>query len=204
LETTFPIFHGVGSLHAKVARSIRTRYYHRCPLEGQATFEMGVNAQEPEKKPGSFQDLGADIQSQSDDEPPMGHESLGRQYLQPGVQKVEAITAAWSRKSLILAYSGFVNETHPQIRSMVTANIDRIFLVFYVNSLQQQISGNLTVYVTSAFAEHPLTATTSVMSSIIGAVAKLPTAKIIDIWGRTEGYVLMIIIATLGGPQILL
>lgn len=87
---------------------------------------------------------------------------------------------------------------------MVTANIDRIFLVFYVNSLQQQISGNLTVYVTSAFAGHPLTATTSVMSSIIGAVAKLPTAKIIDIWGRTEGYVLMIIIATLGGPRIFL
>lgn len=67
-----------------------------------------------------------------------------------------------------------------------------------MNSLQQQISGNLTVYVTSSFAEHPLTATTSVMSSIIGAVAKLPIAKIIDIWGRTEGYILMVFLATLG------
>jgi hypothetical protein len=73
-----------------------------------------------------------------------------------------------------------------------------IFLVFFVNSLQQQIGGNLTAYVTSEFEAHPLLATTSVMSSIIGAVAKLPIAKIIDIWGRTEGYILMVIFSTVG------
>lgn len=36
------------------------------------------------------------------------------------------------------------------------------------------------------------------MSSIIGAVAKLPIAKIIDIWGRAEGYILMVLLCTLG------
>lgn len=36
------------------------------------------------------------------------------------------------------------------------------------------------------------------MSSIIGAVAKLPIAKIIDIWGRAEGYMLMVFLCTLG------
>jgi len=74
----------------------------------------------------------------------------------------------------------------------------RIFLVFYVNSLQQQITGSLSPYVTSAFNEHPLVATTSILSSIIGAVAKLPIAKIIDIWGRAEGYSLMVFLCTIG------
>lgn len=36
------------------------------------------------------------------------------------------------------------------------------------------------------------------MSSIIGAVAKLPVAKIIDIWGRAEGYIMMVTLSTLG------
>jgi hypothetical protein len=36
------------------------------------------------------------------------------------------------------------------------------------------------------------------MSSIIGAVSKLPIAKIIDIWGRAQGYMLMVFLATLG------
>lgn len=71
-------------------------------------------------------------------------------------------------------------------------------MVFFVNSLQQQITGNLTPYVTSAFSQHALLSTTSVMSSIIGAVAKLPIAKIIDIWGRAEGYMLMVFLCTLG------
>lgn len=70
--------------------------------------------------------------------------------------------------------------------------------MFYVSSLQQQINGNLTIYVTSSFAEHPLTATTSIVSSIVGAVAKLPIARVIDIWGRTEGYIAMVILSTLG------
>lgn len=73
-------------------------------------------------------------------------------------------------------------------------------MVFYVNSLQQQVTGSLSPYVTSAFSEHSLVATTTVLSSIIGAVAKLPIAKIIDIWGRAEGYSLMVFLCTIGEP----
>ncbi|KAK2755565.1 hypothetical protein FQN54_006505 [Arachnomyces sp. PD_36] len=101
------------------------------------------------------------------------------EILQHGVKQAEAVAAAWTMKALVIAYAG-------------------IFLVFFVNSLQQQITGNLTPYVTSAFQKHALLSTTSVMSSIIGAVAKLPIAKIIDIWGRSEGYMLMVFLCTLG------
>ncbi|KAL1966055.1 hypothetical protein VTN77DRAFT_4803 [Rasamsonia byssochlamydoides] len=140
---------------------------------------MAASVQNQEKAPG-HQNAAVEATTRgpvADDKEPYAHDV--EQHPQRGVQKIEAMTAAWTRKSLLLAYAA-------------------IFLVFYVNSLQQQISGNLNIYVTSSFAAHPLTATTTVISSVIGAVAKLPIAKIIDIWGRTEGYVLMIFLATLG------
>lgn len=44
--------------------------------------------------------------------------------------------------------------------------------------------------------------TASIMSSIIGAVVKLPIAKMIDIWGRPQGYLVMIVVATIGNHTI--
>ncbi|KAK2743727.1 hypothetical protein FQN55_007130 [Onygenales sp. PD_40] len=99
--------------------------------------------------------------------------------VQFGVQQAQAVAAAWSKKALVFAYLG-------------------IFMVFFTCSLQQQVTGALTPYVTSAFAKHSLIATTSIMSSIIGAVSKLPVAKIIDIWGRAEGYMLMVMFCVIG------
>ena len=74
----------------------------------------------------------------------------------------------------------------------------RIFLIFFVNSLQQQISNNLVAYVTSAFLEHPLTATTSVVSGLVAGVIKLPVAKLMDVFGRPQGFVLMVSCAVIG------
>jgi len=56
----------------------------------------------------------------------------------------------------------------------------------------------LTPYVTSNFSLHSLTATTSVMSSIIGGVLKLPLAKVLDIWGRPQGFLLTVIFLEVG------
>jgi MFS family permease len=56
----------------------------------------------------------------------------------------------------------------------------------------------LTAYVTSAFAEHELTATTSIFASIIGGVLRLPIAKMIDLWGRAEGFATLVLITTVG------
>ena len=98
---------------------------------------------------------------------------------QIGLQKVEATTIVWSKWSLIAAYAG-------------------IFFVFFINSLEQQTTGNLTAYVTSSFALHSLVPTTGVVSSIVGGVIKLPIARLIDIWGRLEGYVTMVVLCTIG------
>ncbi|KAJ9616886.1 MFS siderochrome iron transporter 1 [Cladophialophora chaetospira] len=98
---------------------------------------------------------------------------------QVGVQKIEATTSAWSKHQLILAYA-------------------LIFLIFFVDSMQQQITGTLTPYVTSSFQLHSLTATTGILSQIIGGLSKLPLAKILDIWGRPQGFLIMVSLLTIG------
>ncbi|KAI1110177.1 siderophore iron transporter mirB [Nemania sp. NC0429] len=98
---------------------------------------------------------------------------------QVGVQNVEAMTKVWTKRDLYIAYI-------------------LIWLVYFVDSIQQGMGGLLTPYVTSAFQEHSLTATTNVASSIIGGVSKLALAKILDVWGRPQGYLLTMCFMTLG------
>lgn len=64
--------------------------------------------------------------------------------------------------------------------------------------MQQQIRFSFLPYVTSSFQLHSLTATTGIMSGIIGGLVKLPLAKILDIWGRPQGFALMVFCLTIG------
>ncbi|KAH0828318.1 hypothetical protein AYO21_07313 [Fonsecaea monophora] len=98
---------------------------------------------------------------------------------QTGVQKIQATAQAWGKNQLVLAYL-------------------LIFLIYFVDSLQQQITGVLTPYVTSNFQRHSLTATTGILSQIIGGLSKLPLAKILDVWGRPQGFILMVFLLTIG------
>lgn len=96
-----------------------------------------------------------------------------------GVQKIEAVTLVWSRHELIVAYAC-------------------IFLVFVVNSLQQQITNNLTAYVYSDFASHSLIPVTSTVAFLLAGILKLPVAQMMNLWGRAEGLIFMLLCATLG------
>lgn len=118
--------------------------------------------------------------------------------IQAGVCDAEALTSAWTKKSLIAAYLMCVNHTENFVQFCLTCT--RIFLIFFVDSFQQETTGSLAPYVTSAFKDHALLSTTSVLTSIIGGVSKLPIARIIDVWGRPEGFVLMTLLCTLGIP----
>lgn len=51
---------------------------------------------------------------------------------------------------------------------------------------------------TSAFGEHALLSTTNVLSTLIPGVIKLPLAKLMDIWGRPQGFVAMLVCAVIG------
>jgi hypothetical protein len=45
---------------------------------------------------------------------------------------------------------------------------------------------------------HSLTAATNIFAPIIAGLAKLPLAKILDLWGRPQGLTLMLVIWALG------
>lgn len=73
-----------------------------------------------------------------------------------------------------------------------------MWLLYFVNGFQSSILSNLTPYVTSEWEEHSLLTVISVISSCMQAATYIPMAKILDIWGRAEGFALMIAFATLG------
>ncbi|CAG8975881.1 hypothetical protein HYALB_00006497 [Hymenoscyphus albidus] len=98
---------------------------------------------------------------------------------QEGVKDVEAITMTWSRTHLYMAYIF-------------------LWIIYFVDAMNSGVTGALTPYVTSSFQRHSLTATTSIMSSIIGGLWKLPLAKILDLWGRPQGFLMMSMVLTLG------
>jgi MFS family permease len=98
---------------------------------------------------------------------------------QDGIQDIEAVTISWSKWSL---WTAFV----------------MIWLVYFTQGLISGISGALLPYVTSDFALHSLTPTTSVISSVVGGVSNLSIAKFLDIFGRPQGFLLSAFLATIG------
>lgn len=71
-------------------------------------------------------------------------------------------------------------------------------IVNFVLAFESSMSGSLIAYVTSDFQKHSLLTTAQVVATIVGGVSRIPIAKIIDIWGRPEGFALMTLFATLG------
>ncbi|PGH13038.1 hypothetical protein AJ79_03875 [Helicocarpus griseus UAMH5409] len=98
---------------------------------------------------------------------------------QEGVRKIEATTQVWTTGNLIFAYV-------------------MIWIIAFVDTMQQGMSTSLLPYVTSDFKLHSLTAATMIMSNIIGGLIKLPLAKVLDIWGRPQGFIIMVATLTVG------
>lgn len=73
-----------------------------------------------------------------------------------------------------------------------------MWLIQFVISFASGCFTFLTPYVTSAFQEHSLTALTSVISSLIAGIWKLPYAKIMNVWGRPQALLLGVCSTTLG------
>ncbi|KAF2747660.1 siderophore iron transporter mirB [Sporormia fimetaria CBS 119925] len=147
----------------------------RTPWNTPATIEVPVTDEHPNEK-GSYDEKRAEagqahsVDNDSEEFTPNA---------QPGVLAAEAVTSVWSQRDLIIAYI-------------------LIWTINFVDSMQQGATGALTTYVTSSFYQHSLTGYTATMSSIIGGVLKLPLAKVLDIFGRPQGFALMVGFMTLG------
>ncbi|RCH94604.1 hypothetical protein CU097_001422, partial [Rhizopus azygosporus] len=99
--------------------------------------------------------------------------------LQYGVKAVQASNQVWTKNQLVLAYI-------------------LIWVIHFVLALSSGINATLTPYVTSAFQSHSLTATTTIISSMISGLIVLPYAKLINVWGRPQGFALMVFSMTIG------
>ncbi|MDI1486015.1 MAG: hypothetical protein OHK93_004204 [Ramalina farinacea] len=108
-----------------------------------------------------------------------GEESTIDTHAQPGVQNIEAVTVAWTTNALVFAYV-------------------MIWLTYFVEGMLSGTQAALNPYVTSAFAQHSLTPTVSILSSVIGGVTNLTLAKILDVFGRPQGYLFSMLLATMG------
>ncbi|KAL1856308.1 hypothetical protein Daus18300_010793 [Diaporthe australafricana] len=98
---------------------------------------------------------------------------------QRGLQNVEAVTLSWSKTSLILV---FLN----------------IWFLYFVNAMQSSILSNLLPYATSAWETHSLLNVIYVVANAMTAAIYVPLSKILDVWGRAEGFAVMTTFATLG------
>ncbi|PQE22523.1 Siderophore iron transporter mirB protein [Rutstroemia sp. NJR-2017a BVV2] len=98
---------------------------------------------------------------------------------QRGVQQVEAVTLTWSKPYLIAVFI-------------------LMWLLYLVNAFQASILYNLVPYATSAFETHSLITVIGIVANSMTAAVYIPLAKMLDLWGRAEGFLLMVAFAVLG------
>lgn len=76
--------------------------------------------------------------------------------------------------------------------------VNSIWLLYFVNAFQSSILYNLLPYVTSEFESHSLLNVIYIVASAMSAATYIPLSKILDVWGRAEGFLIMATFATLG------
>ncbi|KAE9574778.1 MFS siderochrome iron transporter 1 [Colletotrichum fructicola] len=108
-----------------------------------------------------------------------GDSDAESENFQGGVQRVRAITSVWTKKTLI---SMFV----------------LIYIVSFADLLLQSIQSNLNAFVTSSFHKHGLLSIVGVFATILSGCCQVTIAKIMDIWGRTEAFLIMILCSCIG------
>lgn len=73
-----------------------------------------------------------------------------------------------------------------------------MWFLYLTNGFQSSVLSSLTPYAASDFESHSLLPVIDIVSSAMTASVYIPLAKILDLWGRAEGFLLMVLFATLG------
>lgn len=117
---------------------------------------------------------------------------------QHGVQKIEAVTLTWGKKSLAALLIKYVLDVAINNSRTNIPALDSIWLIFLTNGLRASVLAGLSPYVTSEWRSHSLLAVIRIVSNSMTAAVYIPMAKLLDVWGRGEGFLLMVCSATLG------
>lgn len=70
--------------------------------------------------------------------------------------------------------------------------------VYFVRAFESTITGNLGPYILSDFSEAPLVTTISTVANVLSGALLMPIARMLNLWDRGNGFLLMASIATLG------
>ncbi|KAL5372474.1 hypothetical protein DPSP01_013460 [Paraphaeosphaeria sporulosa] len=73
-----------------------------------------------------------------------------------------------------------------------------LYLIHFIDMFQNYVDSALNPYITSSFDKHGLLNVGNVISTALGGCIPLATAKAIDIWGRVEGFVFMLVVSVVG------
>ncbi|KAB8237529.1 MFS siderochrome iron transporter MirB [Aspergillus alliaceus] len=104
---------------------------------------------------------------------------LPSEDVQRGVKNIQAVTLSWSRRWLATV-------------------LILIWLFTLANGFKSSILASLTPYATSSFQSHSLLTVIDIVANAMTAAVYIPMAKMLDLWGRAEGFLLMLGFATLG------
>jgi len=115
------------------------------------------------------------VESSSQD----GYKTDDSEQFQNGVQRVRAITEIWNKQTLIVMFIF-------------------LYLIEFVAFLQNAVDASLNLWITSDFGSHGLLNVGSVMSTALAGCIPLATSKFIDVFGRVEGFFLMLLIVLVG------
>ncbi|KAJ5115686.1 MFS siderophore iron transporter [Penicillium angulare] len=98
---------------------------------------------------------------------------------QRGVADMEAITQTWSKAALIAVFAN-------------------IWLLYFINAFQSSVLSNLIPYLTSDWDSHSLLNVIYIVADSVTAACYIPLGKMMDTWGRAEGFAFMAFCATIG------
>ncbi|KAH8700910.1 siderochrome-iron transporter MirB [Talaromyces proteolyticus] len=109
----------------------------------------------------------------------INEEAKPAENAQAGAQKIEAVTITWKRSSM---YTILV----------------LIWFLTLVNNFKSSIVLSLTPYATSSFYGHSLLTVITIVANAMTAAVYIPMAKVLDLWGRAEGFLVMLVFCLLG------
>ena len=77
-------------------------------------------------------------------------------------------------------------------------DLNSIWFLYFVNAFQSSVFSSLSPYISSSFTAHSLSGVPTAMADAFSAAVYIPVGKIMDTWGRAEGFLVMTCFATLG------
>ncbi|KAI3488061.1 hypothetical protein L1887_47939 [Cichorium endivia] len=98
---------------------------------------------------------------------------------QAGVKSAQAITLSWSKASLL-------------------TTLCCIWFYTLSGGFRVSIQATMAPYATSAWSQHTLLTVIETVASALTGACYIPLAKLLDLWGRAEGFMLMVCMLSLG------